>query len=73
MATNQFAVGKCTYNRANDRAEKRHQEVRNVSAAGKGDIAPARQLGKDFRTEVTRWVHGKTCQWAHRCANDRNQ
>ena len=22
---------------------------------------------------IKRWVHGKTCQWAHRCANDRNQ
>lgn len=61
MAINQFAVGKCIYNRVNDRVEKRYQEVRNVFVVGKGDIVLVRQLGKDFRIEVTRWVYGKIC------------
>ena len=48
-----------------DRRAQRHQEIRDIFAAGEGYVSPACQPGERFRPDITRRVHRKPGQRAH--------
>ncbi|SSM22511.1 Uncharacterised protein [Klebsiella pneumoniae] len=73
VTANQLTIAECAQRRADHRCAQRHQEIRNIFAAGEGDVTPPRQPGEGFRADVTRRVHGEAGQRSHGGANHRNQ
>ncbi len=46
VTANQLTIAECAQRRADHRCAQRHQEIRNIFAAGEGDVTPPRQPGR---------------------------
>ncbi len=73
VATDQLAIAERTQCCTDDRRAQRHQEIRDIFAAGEGYVSPACQPGERFRPDITRRVHRKPGQRAHWGPNNGDQ